>query len=591
MNYPSLRIDGKLVKMEFFEKAHVSKKQSSKKDSKSEEIVKKQLRLMLQGYKRSDNDLIKHSGNSSNDIIEAHRYLDDSASVSGFSDLELTNSETEDDTNRATTSKSVGKSTASTDDVDLSHLSEMNSDTDDNLDELHLEDSNSHDSISECRQNNESLSECIESSEDLDTSEDMTYSDIDEILSETGSESRDSEAFDPDGALASKILQNLGKNHNKPTLNAKKRKVEEDPNKSKSKKKELKNKLSNKKQGNDNEITMEALTINNDDDEEASISDSNSTQHSGATNESSPFISITVRDMPKQRLSDILEEYKHSTVKHLQDVQYENFNTDMFSSQTDMVVEDADSLVPELGDEDLDNIIEELDNDNTIEDLDNDNIIEELQNDNIIETIDKGTNSDPEEVTTTDYDSTMQSDTERQESTEEKVTNPVKVYHGKNCYIFVLRHPAELYLNGKVRVKPIAGTVEVFGHTLKNVVDLYAPNNNFAQCFKTIESPNSDYGVFRKLTGEGLTVPQAEEIVTRIGSFDGIISVSKLIDARMDFVESNVSMDLFSKCNKANGSLRKASTDLGCSLVLKKPWRYFEESDSWDHAVSCGLGK
>lgn len=566
--------------MEFFEKAHVSKKQPSKKDNKSEEIVKKQLRQMLNGYKRSDNELIRHSGNSSSDIVESHRRLDDSASVSGFSDLELTNSENEGDNSQG------GEGNL---------LSLIDTDTDDNLDELNLEDSCSHDSISECSQNNESLSDYIKASDDLETSEDELFSSgIEEIPSESGSD-RESQIFDADGALASKILEELGKNQHKPNIKSKQRRVDEAPNKSKTKNKETNNEPSNKMQS-DNErevVSMETLTI--DDDNEESLSDSNTTQNSAATSDSSPFISITVKDMPNERLGDFLEDYKHPTVRQLQDIVHTSNFTDLFSTETEMVVEDIDSLVPELGDDNtIEDLVDDNINDNFIEDLDNDNTIQELENDKLIQMVDTDTNTEmPQEETTTDYDNTILTDTEREPSTEEveEATKPVKVYHGKNSYIIILKHPAELYLNGKVTVKPIAGTVEVFGHILKDVVDLYAPNNNFAQCFKTIESPNSDYGVFRKLTSEGLSVREAEEIVTTIGMFDGIIRLSKLNDIRMDFVEGNVFMDLFTKCNKAHSSLRKASADLGCSLVLKRPWRYFEENESWDHAVSCGLGK
>ncbi|KAJ8717740.1 hypothetical protein PYW07_005670 [Mythimna separata] len=578
--------------MDFFEKAHVSKKQPPKKDNKSEEIVKKQLKQMLHGYKRSDNELIRHSGNSSSDIVEAHRRLDDSASVSGFSDLELTNSESEGDIVPATTSITVENSSASTSDISVSNLSEINTNTDVNLNEINLDDYDSQDSISECRLNSESLSEYIKSDEDDDddivgiSGDEIFSTDIEEISSESGSDDRESDIFDADGKLASKILEELGKNQN---IKIKKRKVDEKPKKSKSKMKQTKDSPSNIDLSDNDVISMEALSIDN----EANSADDNTTLNSAEASNSSPFISIVVSDMPKQRLSDILEDYKHPTIKKLHDIPQATSFTGLFSTEKDMVVEDIDSLVPELGD---DNTIEDLGDDNTndnnFEDLENDNTVQEVENDDVIEMLDNDASTDmPREETTTDYDNTILTDTEREPSTEEEVTKPVKVYHGKNCYVIILQHPSELYFNGKVTVKPIAGIVEVFGHTLKDVVNLYAPNNNFAQCFKTIESPNSDYGVFRKLTTEGLTVREAEEIVTTMGAFDGIISLSKLNDVRMDFVESNVFMDLFTKCNKAHSSLRKASADLGCSLVLKRPWRYFEENDSWDHAVSCGLEK
>ncbi|KAJ8717124.1 hypothetical protein PYW08_005523 [Mythimna loreyi] len=591
--------------MDFFEKAHVSKKQPSKKDNKSEEIVKKQLKQMLHGYKKSDNELIRHSGNSGSDIVEAHRLLDDSASVSGFSDLELTNSENEEDFKPVTTSKSIGNSSASTSDINLSNLSEINSNTDDILDDIDLDDSDSQESISECRENNESLSEYIKSREEVETSgDDMLPSDaeeissVEEISSESGSDDRESETFDADGTLASKILEELGKNQNKSNIKSKKRKVEEKPKKRKSKKKQIKDSPTNDDVSDNDVISMKALSI---DDEEANSSDGNTTVLSNeeiassntATSDSSPYVSITVKDMPKQRLSDLLEDYKHPTMKLLQDVVHTTSFKGLFSIEKDIVVEDVDSLVPELGDDNtIEDLGDEITNDIDLENLENDDTIQELENDEVIEMLDNDASTDmPQEETTTDYDNTILSDTEREPSTDEEVVRPVKVYQGKNGYIILLKHPAELYLNGKVTVKPIAGTVEVFGHILKDVVNLYAPNNNFAQCFKTIETPNSDYGVFRKLTSEGLKVHEAEEIVTTMGAFDGIISVSKLNDVRMDFVESNVFMDLFTKCNKAHSSLRKATSDLGCSLVLKRPWRYFEENDSWDHAVSCGLEK
>ncbi|XP_022816822.1 polynucleotide 5'-hydroxyl-kinase NOL9 isoform X2 [Spodoptera litura] len=567
--------------MDFFEKAHVTKKQPSKKDTKSEEIVKKQLKQMLQGFKRSDNELIRHSGNSGNDIVEAHKRFDDSASVSGFSDLDLTHSDNEEDIVQASTSRTVDNTADSSSHISLPNSSESNCDTDDNIEDLNLEESNSQESISECDEIVESLSEHIEvsSSEGGDTS----FSNLD-VPSPTLGSTTDSEVFDPDGELASKILENLKKNELSKI--GKKRKVEDERKPIKPKKKDVKHKKSSEIEDNESDdtmITMEALSIceddndNENDDEIETISDSNSAHTSTATNESLPFVSITVTDMPEQKINNFLEDYKHPTVRPLQNIVYTATSPALFAPESEPI---ENMLSSELNDNE------------TVVGLVKINLdtepAEDIETDDVIENIDLDTSTDqPLEESTAEYDNTLMSDTPRE--AEEDSLESVKFYYGKNCYVVVLQHPAEIYVSGKVRVKGLGGVVEVYGHILRDAVELYAPNNYFAQCIKTVERPNDDYGLFRKLTAEGLLVREAEEIVTTIGQYDGIISLSRLHDPRMDFVEKNVAMDLFPKSNKGYDSLRKVSVEVGCSLMLKKPWRHFDENVAWELAVNCGF--
>lgn len=562
--------------MDFFEKAHVTRKQPSKKDSKSEEIVKKQLKQMLQGFKKSDNELIRHSGNSSNDIVEAHKRFDDSASVSGFSDLDLTHSDIEDDIVQASTSRTIDDTPANTSHISLTNSLESNCDTDDNIDDLNLEDSNSQESISECDEVVESLSDHIEFSS-LDSG-DISLSNLD-VASMTSASTIDSEVFDPDGELASKIHEKLKKN--KLNKISKKRKVEDEPKPIRPKKKDVKHKkFSEIENKESDDMTMEALSICGDDDDEVeTLSDNNSVITSTATNDSSPFVSIRVTDMPEQQINNFLEDYRHPTVRPLQDIVHTVTSPALFAPETEPI---ENMLSSDLSDNETVVGVVKINLDTGTG--------EDVESDDVIENIDLDTTTDtPHEESTAEYDNTLTSDSPRE--TEEDSCDSVKFYYGKNCYVVVLKHPAEIYINGKVRVKGLGGVVEVYGHILKDTVDLYAPNSYFAQCIKTIESPNDDYGLFRKLTAEGLLVREAEEIVTTIGQYDGIISLSRLHDPRMDFVESNVAMELFPKSNKAYDNLRKVSVDVGCSLMLKKPWRHFDENEACELAVNAGFGK
>ncbi|CAH0695746.1 unnamed protein product [Spodoptera exigua] len=282
--------------------------------------------------------------------------------------------------------------------------------------------------------------------------------------------------------------------------------------------------------------------------------------------------------MPEQEISNFLENYKHPIVRPLQNIVHTASSPGLFAPESVSML----SSLPELSDNGTVVGLVKIDI------PDDTDTVEDIQSDDVIEKIDLDTTTDiPHEESTAEYDNTLISESQRE--TEEESMESLKFYYGKNCYVVVLKHPAELYVNGKVRVKGLGGVVEVYGHTLKDTVDLYAPNSNFAQCIRTVESLNDDYGLFRKLTAEGLLVQEAEEIVTTIGQYDGIISLSRLHDPRMDFVENNVTMDLFPKLNKGYDSLRKVSMDIGCSLMLKKPWRHFEANDAWELAVNCGF--
>lgn len=561
------------TEMEFFEKAHVSKKQQSKKDTKSDEIVKKQLKQMLQGYKRSDNALIKSSGNADSDLVEAHRCIDDSASVSGFSDLDLTNSGSEEDISQPTTSKATGNILSNSSKVNLSNLTDLNTDdvdqeSMDEIDGIHSEDSNVHES----QDKEDSFSEDIELSDDSHTSRDVSLIDFEGTMTEYGSDDTDSDIFDPDGALATKILEKLGKNQSKSSQKGKKRKLKVS-NESKSKKIHVKSDTDSKENGiNDNVLNMEALNIDNDDDEIIeSVMDSNSAHDSVSTNDSSPFISITVTDMPDHKLSDIIGDYHHPTIRNIQSVVHSTNFSGLFSMGT--TDDDTASLLPEIGDAE---IIEEL-----IDDLEEPKVCDEST-----QTL--------EEIGEIPVVSTVSTEIQSDEETfsEEEYINPVRVYQGKKSCIFILKHPIELYVNGKVKIKPLVGTVEVFGHILKDAVDLYAPNNNIAQCLKTVENRNDYYGLFRKLINEGLTVSEAEDIVVTVGTNDCVITMSRLSDPKMDFVETYANTDLFKKLNKnTESTLRRTASLLGCSLYLARPWRYFEEPDLWDSAINFGFGE
>lgn len=547
--------------MEFFERAHVVKKNPPKKDSKSEETVKKQLKQMLHGYKRSDNKLIKEAGSGSDKYEDLVADCDDSSSVSGFSDLNLTNSSTECDK-----SHQLRKDNS----AHLYKIEETNSNSTSN-EEFSLEDESFKVDLASIPEDDEDMK-----SEDTHLNTSNSDSEINpfwELNQATSSEltSSDSE-FDRDGNLASEIFKKMGKiEGNNSISKGRKRKVDKILKESNVLDKQ--DRYTNYSIIDKKDSDIARLNISQESDDSLSFSQDSSMN-------SSPFVSLTAEHMPDQSLSEILGEYKYSTVKNLPCDKQNIINSSLFSAKS---VDSAEILV----DDDIDSLIPELGEEPTIEDLEVDAEVDlSLQQTN-------------EDMSTIVCDDKIQSEellTDIQnsaQSVEINHVNPVKVYYGVNKCIFILKHPSKIYIHGKVRIKVLGGTAEAFGYTFKNdYCDLYAPNYNCNQCIKTVESQNMYYGLFGKLTSSGISVKDAEEIVTELGEHDTVISMSALSCPKMDFVENNFkNVDLFSRHNKkVDNCFKQASEILGCNLYLMPTFRCYEVNYSWEHVLNCREG-
>ncbi|XP_047996529.1 polynucleotide 5'-hydroxyl-kinase NOL9 [Leguminivora glycinivorella] len=528
--------------MEFFEKAHVVKRNQNIDDN-----MKKQLKQMLYGYKQNDNKLIRDAAN-----IEKE---DDSTSVSGFSDLDLTVSSSEGNSTRQRISfigpGSVKDAAISLDDSIDSQSHKSSSSFDEN-DFQKISDV----SLSDINEDIESLSEgsvSINESNDSDDDFSMTST---SVGSASDVESSASEPFDPDGTLASKIFEKLKLRDNpKVTKKERKRKLDQIP--------APKNYSQDSQMESDSSV--EVLS------EKGSGKDSVDTvDYSNITSPS--FVSVNAVDMPHQSLSDVLGDYTYPTVRNLPSEAQNLFATNksgIFPTLDEESVNDVnDSLLPELG---------------------------SVLDDPEVMDLDSSTDM-PVEESSLAYDETIDTEEtfQRENSTESVDTNfvnPVNIFYGKNCCILILKHPAEIYIHGKVKVTLLGGLVEIGGYTLQDkTYKVYAPNYNCAQYLRTLDHDKGYYGLFAKLTGSGLSVAATEEIVTTLSPSDSIVQLQPLHDRIAQFVENSCTItDLFSKTNKnVDGCFRKASDFLGCSLYLMKPWKSFEENPCWSQALQHG---
>ncbi|XP_050352313.1 polynucleotide 5'-hydroxyl-kinase NOL9 [Nymphalis io] len=534
--------------MEFFEKAHIMKSDESK-SKKSTENVKKQLKQMLYGYKVSDNKLIQNAGNVKNDF-------DDSTSVSGFSDLNLTNSSHEDDTTHAETTANDESSL-----TDLSeNLSSANVLSDNNHTPNH-ENEFDENTISESNENIESFSEVIIDEEDVSSLNDSNISIISGIL-ESSPESENSDVFDADGNLAAEILKKLE------LMNVKK----------------LKHKRKYSEVDNDDymilyknqmkeEVFSETETSDRDNVLSTSSDEIETNNYFGANPKSPQFVSITATDMQNQSLDEILGEYKYSTIRNITS---ENFNTASSTNNSGIFTEDTMNVDIQTED-DVCSLIPEVDDIPPPEEID-----KEFENLEISHTQESINNLDNTLL------SELASDTELV-ITEDAVNleETFKLYYTRNSCIVTLKHPSELFIQGKVKIKALFGKVEVFGYTLKDdTCNVYAPYYNFAQFIKTVEHSSAYYGLFGKLTSSGLSATEAEDIVTSIGHQDGVIVLQTLDEVTMDFVDSNFkATNLFVKPNKMiEPYFIKASDILNCSLFSARPWKSFEIHPVWKEA-------
>lgn len=544
--------------MEYFEKAHVAKKEFSKKDSKSEGDVKKQLKQMLQGYKQSDIKLIRDSENVFND---PYKYFnEDSSSVSGFSDLNLTNSSNEGDIYLGNTGSDAKESNAS-----FLHKSY------EGKKRIDLNDSNSvsissAESISECKDDIGSLSEDPNPNESISSDLSDNISLVSSLMETvTEFESEDSESFDANGVLASKILQKLAES--------------EKFIKKKTKKRSIKDEDTIKKDVKAKKLTQIKRNVLSASDEDKIPTIENIHEDFQSEDNTSPFVSVIATEVEvDQSFNEILGDYKHSTVSNMRSdnhiVTHSTNNSSIFSIEN-MSMDDV-QIEEEINDLTYDDNNELTIDENNFKDIESDTV--------------------PEEETT-NYDDTLQSEQtfERELSTEstEEFVNPVKIYNGNNACVLVLKHPAEIFIHGKICVQLLGGEVDIFGYTLENqICEVYAPNYNCAQRINTVENQNEYYGLFGKLTAAGLAVYEAEDIVTSIGEYDGVIKLSPLRSPKMDFVEDNFkAADLFTKSNKnIDSSLKNICDILGCSIYLSKPWKHYTEASVWKPVIEYALG-
>lgn len=616
--------------MEFFERAHIAKtKDCSRKETKSGENKKNQLKQMLYGFKHSDNKLIKESEDLKNDF-------ETSSSVSGVSDLDLTNSSFEgDETQNCTTSDHNDASTCNnylkSQDYKSSEVEIKDMEKHDSCQVLNPNKEISEDDSNVSRNDNtspESLSDYDEEIQSLpDDVDDIQYpcSASDTMFDYTSDESSDNGSdggdFDPDGLLAQKIIERLGESKEN-RKKSKKRKLEEINNLKPTKK------INNDKKVNEykgpfrpsddimEDVEMKSLetdmsnielpTKQNMDSHNGNESSENSVSESldstlldsscdiledlseiedmEESDDPAPFVSLIAANVPSQSLSDILGEYCHPTVRNLP---FESQNT--YSTDNSGIFATDDANITDLvepGDE-IGSLIPEIDNTDVVDDI------------SISIPTDLDTNSQNPNEESIVYDETLQSEniSEKEDSLNSInpiIINPIEVYYGKNSCILVMKHPAQIYIHGKVKVKPLGGTVEIFGYILQeNTYNVYAPHYNFAQSMKTIENDNAFYGLFAKLTASGLSVSDAEEVVTSIGEYDAVVNLQPLTSRKIEYVQANFNVtDLFGKHNKnVDHCLRNASNSLGCSLYMSKPSKSLQEPVSWKQVIQYGLGK
>lgn len=544
------------TKMDFFKKAHVARRESSRKEHTSEEAVKKQLKEILHGYKQHDSKLINRCAAS----FDANRLLDESSSVSGFSDLNLTNSSNEGDTTRGTIGSDIEHYKNSDIDEPSRYDSPSVSKDNNSSESLDL----SKESISDIDDNIQTLSDNITAQVTLDSGPDTSdVASLDSFEETTTDNDLDESEFDVDGVLANKIMEKL-KNKGVVKKKSKKRKLEVIDCHS-TKQKFTDNSITDVDEDDVSSLNTDAEINKEKESFESSVSDTNS----------SDFVSIAPTDMPVQSLSEIIGEYRYPTVRNLPEGQ--NLHTT------------NDSCTFSVEDEDVADISE----DNDIENVDPQSISVEAELDEI-----DGSYL-PISESMSAYDETLQSEeTSEKEMLEElndvSFERSIKVFYGEASCIFVMKHPAKLYLHGKVIIKGLRGALEVFGHTLQTEpCKVYAPNYNFAFCLKTIEEErDNDTRLFSRLRSEGLTVADAEEIVTNLNEYDGIVCMKRLHNHKLDFVENYMTQtDLFSKISKnVESCFIKASEMLGCSLYLTRPYRAFEDLSCWEDVVRCGSG-
>lgn len=543
--------------MEFFEKAHSLKNTDAKKDTKSEEKMKKQLKKMLYGYKKCDNELIKKSEENIDDY--------DSASVSGFSDLNITNTGSDNETTRATIDSSDLDSLPNLNDEDVGVSRKIPNVLELGRDDIFTPDQNT------------------DTSETLDENNSSILSNISIPDSSETSSFDGSSLFDVDGVLASKIHDRLKSIKDAPKEILKRKKKEDNIDNIQKKQNLVEDLKCNleveklfspkkiKRRSPNEELASTEYTQSKSKWDSYILSDHNNV----ALAPSPSFVSIKATNVKTQNFDDMFGHYKNSTIKSINTDQskitFSTFDPLDEWKMSNTNFDESDSLVAELG-------------------------TEINASDAGFDLTDSSSQVNSECVTQIDNTarSTPVTEMENSVASMERPTEEYKVYSGKDCYILVLRHPTNLFIHGKVKIKKLAGSAQMYGYNFQeSYCKVYAPLNNFAQAVTTVEADNDYYGLFNKLTTKGLLVSVAEEIVTTLGSYDVVIVLEKLDDVKMEFVENffnatNLFTPLFAN-NDTN--LKKPSEDLGCLLYSSQPYKHLEESPNWHQAVKLGLSK
>lgn len=592
--------------MELFERAHVSSKESSKKMNRSEGAMKMQLKKMLNAYKKGNNQEIKSVAESQQEYD-----VDDMKSVSGYSDIIFHKEPTAArETVSFSTSEELQLSSGDTSSFSTEHVQSSSKDnatesdcsvTPESLTEFYEE----LKSVPSPGRDNNSTVDCeLTSSNSLFDSSVLSEACSDSEISipsslQTSSGSNDAsgdETFDPDRALANRILERLGK---KQVLFNKRKLAETDKilncknfKKEKMKDREVFTKTVTKKE---NKIKIhkereEIIKINDQEIRDAiypryrnmetemsedSLHDDGDFDNSQDSDNSSQFVSISAMDMHSQSLSDIVGDYVHPTIRNLP-----SEKQNIVSSQTGTFAI-FDDVMNVDNCEDLSSLIPEIDDELAIEDL----------------TLEPEPQEQNEESTA--FDDTVQTeDYFEHESSTANIVDPtpvqVKVYNSNNCHIIVMNHPTEIFIHGKVNVQAIGGSVEIFGYTLQDeTIDLYAPYLSFAHSIKTIENLSEFNGLFSRLLSTGLTAIEAKEIVSTVNDYDAVIALSKLNCPKIDFVDKNFTVtELFTKrVDQTPRILKKVAGNLGCSIYLESPRRVLEEKSNWEQHVACGKSK
>ncbi|KPJ09586.1 Polynucleotide 5'-hydroxyl-kinase NOL9 [Papilio machaon] len=526
--------------MEFFEKAHAPLNDDSKKDKKPEEKIKKKLKQMLYGYKKSDNELIRKSEN----VEES-----DSTSVSGFSDLNLSNANSDNETTRATLDSS-----------DLDSISNLIDSNEASLIEGTYSPTRdvSEDVLSNPKSERESLSELHEENDTV-----FTFGSSNISTTETKSDTESSTPFDPDGVLAGKIrnrLYTVKVPHEK--LKRKIIDIEEHSRISTCEQKELIEPKISKKENYD-AFTCENMQF-------FDYADVKSNDNKGrvtyTVKPTSTFVSITSKNAKTENFDDIMGHYRNATVKNISHERHNATFSPFNISDDDNHDIQVDSSISDLG------VEVNVSDSNLSESIAG----SEVQNDSV-------------------NDNTIQSPMMTEDLTSDDgvcSTEKYKIFYGEDCVIVVLKHPSELFIHGKVIVKKLGGCAQIYGFNLGNKpYFVYAPFYNFAHCVRTLQGTNIHTGLFDSLTAKGVSISEAEEIVTEIGTYDVVLALEKLYSTELEFSENH-----FKACNLFNRTadnvplnLKRASEMLGCSLYPEQPYKHFQENPNWQEAARFGI--